>query len=147
MRVRLATESDLPSILRLLFADRATRSDELAPEASCYLAAFREMQSSAVKKGGHDAPSAAIMSPEGTMNILLLNGPNLNLLGEREPKIYGTTTLAELEQMVQKRAREIGIGAAGWKQNDGKDIFRVVQVFAAECPAKRRSKPSKGKSS
>ena len=44
--------------------------------------------------------------------------------------------------LLEKRAQEIGIGAAGWKQNNGQDIFRVVQVFAAECPGKRLSGPS-----
>jgi uncharacterized protein YkwD len=46
--------------------------------------------------------------------------------------------------LLEKRAHEIGIGAAGWKQDGGKDVFRVVQVFAAECTGRRRSERSIG---
>ena len=40
------------------------------------------------------------------MNILVVNGPNLNLLGEREPGVYGTVTLAEIERQIQQLCDE-----------------------------------------
>ncbi len=43
------------------------------------------------------------------MKILFLNGPNLNLLGQREPDTYGKTTLAEIEKSVKERAAQRGV--------------------------------------
>ena len=44
-----------------------------------------------------------------TPNLFILNGPNLNLLGAREPEIYGTTTLAEIEAACVEKAGEQGL--------------------------------------
>ena len=42
------------------------------------------------------------------MKVLFLNGPNLNLLGEREPGIYGRQTLKEIEAMIRQEASQLG---------------------------------------
>jgi len=52
------------------------------------------------------------------MKVFVLNGPSLNMLGERQPLIYGTTTLAEVEQMCRARASQHGFEVDFRQTND-----------------------------
>lgn len=59
-------------------------------------------------------------------NILLLNGPNLNLLGLREPAVYGASTLAEVEQAAQEQATQAGARLSCFQSNhEGALIDRI----------------------
>lgn len=51
------------------------------------------------------------------MNILILHGPNLNLLGTREPEVYGTMTLADIENALREQAREQGLTLRFFQSN------------------------------
>ncbi len=58
-----------------------------------------------------------------TKPILILNGPNLNLLGTREPDIYGSTTLAEVETMCRERAEKRGLEISFHQSNREYEII------------------------
>lgn len=63
-------------------------------------------------------------------NILVLNGPNLNLLGLREPTLYGTATLADIEAALNRLASETGHGLAFFQSNaEYQLVDRIHQAF------------------
>lgn len=59
--------------------------------------------------------------------IYIINGPNLNLLGQREPEVYGTTTLADIEVMCRAEAEKIGKDISFHQSNDEGKLVDLIQ--------------------
>jgi len=64
--------------------------------------------------------------------ILVLHGPNLNLLGTREPEVYGRTTLADIHAMMEARARADGVQIESFQSNSEGGLIDRVQAAGAE---------------
>ena len=65
--------------------------------------------------------------------LLLLNGPNLNLLGTRQPEIYGATTLAEIEQQAAVTAAEYGFDLRAVQSNHEGALIDAIHDARADC--------------
>lgn len=69
------------------------------------------------------------------MNIAVVSGPNLNLLGRREPEVYGTTTLGEIERGLRGVAAELGVTLETFQSNAEGALIDYIQEAAGRADA------------
>ena len=67
------------------------------------------------------------------MKILVVNGPNLNLLGTREPEVYGTLTLEKINEELLKYAKELGVEMEFFQSNVEGEIVNAIQAARQNC--------------
>jgi 3-dehydroquinate dehydratase-2 len=67
------------------------------------------------------------------MHLLLLHGPNLNLLGTREPHLYGQQSLAQLDGDLRQRAQELGAALESFQSNHEGELVDRIHRARGEC--------------
>lgn len=67
------------------------------------------------------------------MRILILHGPNLNMLGKREPQVYGSQTLDDINRSLEKLAAELGCFLSFYQSNSQGDLIDAIHGAVADC--------------
>jgi len=67
------------------------------------------------------------------MKILVIHGPNLNILGKRDPTLYGSQPLAEINALLERRAQELGVEVVPFQSNSEGALIDFIQSQAAQA--------------
>jgi 3-dehydroquinate dehydratase-2 len=75
------------------------------------------------------------MANDALPRVLVLHGPNLNMLGLREPEIYGRTTLADIDAMLLSLGNELGVEVETFQSNHEGELVTKIQQARGRCAA------------
>ena len=75
------------------------------------------------------------MASDVLPRILVLHGPNLNMLGQREPQIYGRTTLADIDAMLVSLGKDLGLEVETFQSNIEGELVTKIQQARGRCAA------------
>ena len=87
------------------------------------------------KKADDDSTSPGDSPGGGTLAVLVVHGPNLNLLGEREPEVYGRTRLADIDRELKQLGDELEIKVTTYQSNSEGDIVTRIQQARGKVDA------------
>ena len=79
------------------------------------------------------AGEAALGGSGGSIAVLVIHGPNLNLLGEREPEVYGRTRLADIDNELKRLGRELEMKVETFQSNSEGGIVDRIQKARGKC--------------
>jgi 3-dehydroquinate dehydratase-2 len=87
------------------------------------------------EKNALETASGSFLFYGGSMKILVIHGPNLNLLGKREPGIYGNFTLDEVNRALAALGRELGVEVIFFQSNHEGELVQKIQDAIGDCQA------------